>query len=86
MLRYYLLKSRGYYYTWSEIHEQSMSNEIRERILTEPLYGSRIYLPRWREVKQQYAHIESPIPHFETNLNHTLLPCCKGLTINIWAC
>jgi hypothetical protein len=60
-----VMKSRGYYYKWAQPYAQEISRETIERVLREPLYGNRILLPQWREVKAQYTSRGSRRPHFE---------------------
>jgi len=64
MERSFMMESRGYYYEWTRPGQQEISRETVERILTEPLYGSRIFLPRWREIKAQYTGGASLAPRF----------------------
>jgi hypothetical protein len=67
MERSIVMKSRGYYYRWARSNEDEVSREMVERVLTEPLYGNRILLPRWREVKAQHANAGSSMPCFGRN-------------------
>jgi hypothetical protein len=50
--RFYILKTGGYYLQWFP----KMTNEPSEtfsRIMDEPYYGCKIYLPRWRELNRK---------------------------------
>jgi hypothetical protein len=65
MERSVVLKSRGYYYRWAQPSEYEISRETIERVLKEPLYGNRFFLPKWREVRAQHTSAGSRKPHFE---------------------
>ncbi len=53
MKRTYILKSKGYYHQWFDSHGEDQAAEV-DRILTEPMYGSKVFLPLWKEQKQNY--------------------------------
>lgn len=58
-----VLTSTGYYYSW--LPEGPDDNrELVARILAEPRYGSRLYLPQWKEAKRQYALDDVGQPRF----------------------
>jgi hypothetical protein len=61
--RSYLLKTQGFYYTWIKPGDQYDSTLV-ERILTEPQYGNRLFLPEWRKLKSRYSEADHT-PHFE---------------------
>jgi len=65
MERSIVMKSRGYYYRWAQPNEYEISRETIERVLREPLYGNRFFLPKWREVKAQHTLVGSGRPHFK---------------------
>jgi hypothetical protein len=51
--RTYVLKTRGYYHQWFDSHGEDHVAEV-DRILAEPMYGSKVFLPLWKEQKQNY--------------------------------
>ncbi len=51
--RTYILKTKGYYHQWFDSHGEDHVAEV-DRILSEPMYGSKIFLPLWKEQKQNY--------------------------------
>ena len=53
MKRWYVVKSKGYYHLWAGGRGEP-KDELVDRILTEPLYAARMYMPLWRNVKNQY--------------------------------
>jgi hypothetical protein len=53
MERTYILKSKGYYHQWFDSSGEDQAAEV-DRILTEPTYGSKLFLPLWKEQKQNY--------------------------------
>ncbi|UCC43161.1 MAG: hypothetical protein JSU65_08395 [Candidatus Zixiibacteriota bacterium] len=61
--RSFALKSTGYYYTWIEEDDKD-SRDMVERILNEPLLGSRIYLKDWRIAREQYSAEYDMTPRF----------------------
>lgn len=67
--RTYLLKSRGFYYTWGKSGATDNSALV-EHILHEPLLGSRLYLSEWKQVRQQYAATEENRPQFSATGSH----------------
>ncbi len=51
--RTYVLKTKGYYHQWFDSHGEDHAAEV-DRILAEPMYGSKVFLPLWKEQKQNY--------------------------------
>ena len=51
--RIYILKTKGYYHQWFDSHGEDHVAEV-DRILVEPMYGSKVFLPLWKEQKQNY--------------------------------
>jgi hypothetical protein len=51
--RTYVLKTKGYYHQWFDSHGEDHVAEV-DRILAEPMYGSKIFLPLWKDQKQNY--------------------------------
>jgi hypothetical protein len=51
--RTYILKTKGYYHQWFDSHGEDHVAEV-DRILAEPMYGSKVFLPLWIEQKQNY--------------------------------
>lgn len=50
MKRYYMLKSKGYYHLWIDSEGKDQA-ELHNRILTEPLYGSKVFMQQWKEIR-----------------------------------
>jgi len=67
MERSLVMKSRGFYYKWPQPYMHEISPATVERVLTEPLYGNRYFLPKWREAKAAYTSRGALVPHFETD-------------------
>ncbi len=61
-----IMKSRGYYYKWPRPYVNEVSIATIERVLTEPLYGNRYFLPKWREAKKSYTAKGTLVPNFGT--------------------
>ena len=53
MKRTYILKSKGYYHQWFDSHGEDHVAEV-DRILAEPMYGSKVFLPLWKEQRESY--------------------------------
>jgi hypothetical protein len=51
--RTYILKTKGYYHQWFDSHGEDHVAEV-DRILAEPMYGSKVFLPLWKEQKANY--------------------------------
>lgn len=51
--RTYVLKAKGYYHQWFTSSGEDRAAEV-DRILAEPLYGSKIFMPLWKQNKIQY--------------------------------
>jgi hypothetical protein len=51
MARSYIVKSKGYYHQWFE-HEGKDQAALLDRVLTEPLLGSKIFMPLWKKLKE----------------------------------
>jgi hypothetical protein len=49
-----ILKSRGYYHQWFDATGPSQDSLI-VKILREPGYGARLFLPEWKKVKEDYG-------------------------------
>ena len=52
--RSFVLKTKGYYHQWIDAAGPD-NKEMVERILTEPLYGSKVLMPKWKESKRLYG-------------------------------
>ncbi|MCI0330298.1 MAG: hypothetical protein L0196_05010 [candidate division Zixibacteria bacterium] len=50
--RHYAVKAKGYYHQWFEA-EGAEETALLERVLTEPLFGSRTFMPLWKARKGQ---------------------------------
>ncbi len=48
--RYYILKSKGYYHLWVDSEGEDYAG-LHDRILTEPKYGSKVFMPQWKELR-----------------------------------
>jgi len=62
--RTYLLKTQGYYYAWTKSGETDDS-ELVQKILSEPQYGNRLFMPEWMKIRQQFADIYNRPPTFD---------------------
>ncbi len=51
MTRMFVLKTKGYYHQWFEGSGEFQASTI-EKILTQPMYGSKKYMPIWRALKE----------------------------------
>ena len=51
--RSYVVRTKGYYLKWCEARGEDRA-ALADKILTEPLFASRLYMPLWRDVKSQY--------------------------------
>lgn len=52
--RSFVLKTKGYYHQWIDAAGPD-NREMVERILTEPLYGSKVFMPKWKESRRLYG-------------------------------
>ena len=48
--RHYAVRAKGYYQRWSDDHGKDQT-ALADRILTEPLYGSRLLMSSWKSLK-----------------------------------
>ncbi len=57
MERSYVLKTRGFYYQW--IPTQGQENKLwLEKVLTEPRFGAKQYLPEWQKIRLGQTKIQ----------------------------
>ncbi len=54
MARSYVLKTRGFYYQWIDAQGPEKTDMLR-RVLTEPRFGQRQYLPEWKKARVEYG-------------------------------
>jgi hypothetical protein len=50
MSRCYVLETKGYYHIWTEGKGECQADLV-DRVLAEPFYGAKLYMPMWRSVR-----------------------------------
>ncbi len=58
MDRSYVVKTRGFYYQWTDAHGPDQANLLR-RVLTEPQFAAKKYLPEWKKAKAEFGDLRN---------------------------
>ncbi len=58
--RSYVVRTKGFYYQWLT-SEGAAQGELVERILSEPLFGTKVLMPQWIKERAQYEGIAQTI-------------------------
>lgn len=66
-----LLRSSGYYYTWTEQHEID-EKEVVDRILSEPYFGAKMYYKNWKIDRETFV-FDTPQPFFEKDIESPII-------------
>lgn len=61
-----LLRSSGYYYTWT-VEQEKDEKELVDRILSDPYFGAKLYYKKWKTDRETFV-FDTPQPFFEKEI------------------